>query len=86
MERDNNTQLRPENMMVGEFNNNNFFDNGDMIKQMDPNFFEVYETIKKMDPKFFQVYDMVMRSFDNNNHLSRAAELQPEETVDRRKL
>ncbi len=69
-----------------ERDNNFLFNKSDMIKQMDPNFFEVYETIKKMDPKFFQVYDMLMRNFDNNNHFSRVAELQPEETVDRRKL
>ena len=72
--------------IISHFNNNNLFGPVEMIKQMDPKFHETYETIRKLDPRFFQVYDMVMRSFDNNNHLSRTAELQPEETGDERKL
>ena len=87
MERDNNMFLSRNNENTYyEIRKNIFLNKNDMIRQLDPKFFEVYKTIMEMDSNFFKVYDMIIHGFDNSNHFSHDAEVQPVENIDGRKI
>lgn len=86
MEKDNNMYLSRNNERTSEIRNNIFLNKSDMIRQLDPKFFEVYKAIMEMDSNFFQVYDMIIHGFDNSNHFSHDAEVQPVENIDGRKI